>query len=386
MNSQSKHIDLMDYARGVAILAVLMFHTLTHVYGFDELPWEGWVRGFPDDTPSFLLLLPFSFGGTAGVAIFFVVSGFCIHASFRNGQSSWAGFFIRRFFRIYPAYFLAFLFAIIVMFPPWKFPWTSHEMIKESLMHCFLIHNFSPDTLTGINSAFWSLAVEVQLYVIYPLLLYLAGRFGWRPTLAICAIVEILIRGLDGIIQTTGENNSSLGCASWFLSYSPFGFWFSWSIGAYLAEMYSKKASLPRISFAPWAFLALLSYFIKPMFSFEFLWFSLLSATIVSGYLSEGSPKFKSPDWMRKFLRNVGLWSYSIYLLHQPILFRLTPILGGAIPMEYHYGLPMFLLFSVAWAAIIFAGFLSYKIFELPAIAMGKKMLRRQCASSNAPG
>jgi peptidoglycan/LPS O-acetylase OafA/YrhL len=78
-----KHLDLLDRARGVAILLVLFYHTLAHVYGYDELPWDGLVRGLPADI-SFLFVSPGCFCGTAGVAVFFVVSGFCIHVSFQQ--------------------------------------------------------------------------------------------------------------------------------------------------------------------------------------------------------------------------------------------------------------------------------------------------------------
>src|SRR5437899_2401642 len=99
----SKHIELLDYTRGIAIISVLFFHTLGVMFGYDMLPWNGWLRDFSSDQDSFLNFLPFSFG-QAGVAIFFVVSGFCIHISFQQQGQKWSGFFIRRFSRIYPAF------------------------------------------------------------------------------------------------------------------------------------------------------------------------------------------------------------------------------------------------------------------------------------------
>ena len=52
------------------------------------------------------------------------------------------------------------------------------------LSHLFLVHNFNPDWYYGINGAFWSIAVESQLYVLYPVLVALASRRGWP--LALC--------------------------------------------------------------------------------------------------------------------------------------------------------------------------------------------------------
>jgi peptidoglycan/LPS O-acetylase OafA/YrhL len=49
-----------------------------------------------------------------GVPIFFVVSGFCIHVSFQQQSREWGGFFLRRFFRLYPAYLAAVLLFMLL--------------------------------------------------------------------------------------------------------------------------------------------------------------------------------------------------------------------------------------------------------------------------------
>ena len=102
-----RRIDFLDPIRGIAILLVFVFHSLGTAFGRDELPWGPWFRDF--NVPgSFLLLLPATFGWV-GVAIFFVVSGFCIHLSYSR-LPQWSLFLQRRFFRIYPPYLVALLF------------------------------------------------------------------------------------------------------------------------------------------------------------------------------------------------------------------------------------------------------------------------------------
>ena len=93
--SKTSHIDFLDPIRGVAILVVFAYHSLGMVFGRYQLSWHHW---FPDFnvSRSFLLLLPVTLGW-AGVAIFFVVSGFCIHLSFSK-LPQWPLFFWRRFF------------------------------------------------------------------------------------------------------------------------------------------------------------------------------------------------------------------------------------------------------------------------------------------------
>jgi len=112
MESSTKHLGFLDQIRGVAIIAVFLFHVLRVVTGLSTLPWGTWHSDF-EVSKSFLFLLPFSLGW-AGVSIFFVVSGFCIHLSFKQ-HPEFGAFFLRRFFRIYPPYFLP------CYFSPWLF-------------------------------------------------------------------------------------------------------------------------------------------------------------------------------------------------------------------------------------------------------------------------
>lgn len=157
----------IDYIRGFASLAVFLFHVVGLVFGFDKLPWNGWCRNFWAPT-SFLLLYPLTYG-SYGVAIFFVVSGFCIHLSFlSNPKKCWINFAERRFFRIYPPYLFAFLLFFFVW--PWgNFSDFSEERIGQFVTHLLAIHNIDERYFFGVNPSFWSIAVELQLYAIYPL-------------------------------------------------------------------------------------------------------------------------------------------------------------------------------------------------------------------------
>jgi peptidoglycan/LPS O-acetylase OafA/YrhL len=99
LSKSEKHLAFLDIIRAVAILAVVCFHCFGDGFGYEFLPWGGQVRSF-EVAKNSLWFLPISFGW-AGVAIFFAVSGFCIHLSFAHSKTqSFRDFFIRRFFRI----------------------------------------------------------------------------------------------------------------------------------------------------------------------------------------------------------------------------------------------------------------------------------------------
>ena len=317
MDKTSKHIGFLDHMRGVAILAVFFFHCLGATFGEPQLAWGGhWFRNFSTSN-AFLVLLPASLGW-AGVAIFFVVSGFCIHLSFLRGGNNWRNFFIRRFFRIYPAYLITLMFFALV-FPRTRlaFHYVLHDCCQLG-SHVMLLHNFSAKYLFGINPSFWSIAVEIQLYLIYPLLLALVGRIGWNRSLMVVGLVEVMMRSSSGIMAVT----SGIEFHAWF-DYSPFFFWYSWAIGAALADAYMHGRNLPfaRSSATVWLLLAIVSYLIKPLAPFSFLLFSVFTASVIAKFLNGWRPALPVPRAVVSHLQLLGVCSYSFYLLHQPLLF-----------------------------------------------------------------
>jgi peptidoglycan/LPS O-acetylase OafA/YrhL len=357
---------------------VLLFHTLGCTFGFEDLPWHGWVRSFSVPTP-FLYLLPFSFGGV-GVAIFFVVSGFCIHLSFQQQGKDWRSFWIRRFWRIYPAYIAATAVAVLFLTTNARADFHSSPIWWQLAAHAFLVHNFNQATFTGINGSFWSLAIEAQLYLLYPLLLVMAGRIGWRQTMVALACCEFLIRGADGIVQTMNAGNTVYGQISWLFSASPLGYWFSWALGARLADSFLKNQPLPfaRIPLVPWVVLAVLSYFIRPMLPFMFVLSAIATTVAVSRLLGRVRPEVGAPPFFLNVFRKIGLWSYSIYLLHQPFLNALSVFLTSLIPGPYRTGTAPFWYFVAGWLIIIPVCGLWYRVFELPGVGLGKWIIQKR--------
>lgn len=367
MDSSKKHLDFLDQIRGMAIVAVFLFHCLGTTFGHDQLPWGSWMRDFTV-SKSFLFLLPLSFGW-AGVSVFFVVSGFCIHLSFRRNPS-WRDFMIRRFLRIYPPYFLAVL--LFALFVPWsRIDW-GFLGVAQLGSHLTLIHNYNDRSFFGINPAFWSIAVEAQLYLLYPVLLWLVARLGWGRSLVFIAALEICLRTIWSVVfVVTGEPLP--------ISFTglPFLYWYSWSIGALVAEAHLSGRTLPftNHSLIAWSGVAIGSSFLKPLASFSFLFFALLTATLIAKLLQRDREPLVLPLFFSNSFRMIGLWSYSIYLLHQPFL-DLVPRIAAKFSLpNYPQSLVFFTLSLCIWFPIVGLAVLWYRVIELPSIAISRQII-----------
>lgn len=372
---KNDHINFLDHIRGVAILIVFIYHCLAAAYGFDYFKWNGWFLNF-DANRSVLAIFPATFGWI-GVPIFFVVSGFCIHISHqKSSNKSISSFFARRFFRIYPAYFVAIL--IFSFCYPWhSIHFDSVSSFGQFFSHFFLIHNFDKRSFFGINSSLWSIAVEFQLYLLYPVLMLLVRRLTWSTTLWIIGGFEFGIRAFAGIYDTIYDTFPT----GWITSGAPFYYWFSWSIGAAAAEAFLNRNSLPFSRVWGWTFplLMVISTFIRPFAALAFL-FAALSTVSVIGLLlknrQDGS--VGSSRLIPQHLRFVGIVSYSVYLLHQPILELVPRVISKLNTGSHLHPLITFALCSTTWVPILLLSWCFYRLFELPGIELGKTLIRRK--------
>lgn len=182
-NDASGRIDILDGLRGVAIGMVL----LHHVYVW--LPTVPVIGGID-------FLYPFSIT-YIGVELFFVISGFCMYYawakksdlvnSFRFGD-----YFRRRFWRIYPPYFVALLLTI-----PLSLLWLGTQYTWSYFAwHLPFLHSFNIDKFYfyGTNSPLWSIAVEVQFYLVFPLIIMAANRWGLGRVVAVLLTATLVYR------------------------------------------------------------------------------------------------------------------------------------------------------------------------------------------------
>lgn len=309
--SRTQHIPRLDVVRALAFLAVYTFHFTGH-FSNSRVPWNGFFRDYSIWPREFLFLLPIAFGWL-GVTLFFVLSGFCIHYSTlcRKAAFTTGDFYWRRFLRIYPAYF-ACLVAVTALAP-----WLPNKYFNfgQVIAHVFMIHNFFKATFFGLNGSLWSLAVEMQFYLAYPLLLWLVQRkFGLGRCLVLALVCNVVCQVYFSL---TGEDYQfSPVRTTWSF---PLVTWCDWILGACLADAYVKGHRVFRhegfwLVFS--AIMLVLALQFKTLNAQSYLFGSVFFAVVMQIYLANRSPL----HWFERLLIPVGLASYSLYLWHEPIV------------------------------------------------------------------
>ncbi len=366
---RSQFLSILDVLRGVAIGAVFLFHSLGAAYGKFHLPWRGLLPNF-SNAGSLVFLSPLSFGFT-GVAIFFVISGFCIHLSYISDVHwTWSNFVKKRLLRIYPAYFLALFFLLVSPFL--MYPITPQLMGWQLTTHILAIHNIKKETCFGINPSFWSLAVEIQLYLLYPILLQLRNKMGWKKTLIILGILELFIR------STTLLTDLFLHREPYHvLILSPFAYWFSWSLGAYVCDCWKKnqKSFLDKFNVFWIGCFSFISIFFRPLIPFTFVLVALTTATFLYQYLVSSHKEIRNQilKKIQNHLALLGLVSYSFYLFHQPLLASTHKIVNRFLPNIFIPSFFMFLLMMLWYPIILVASYLIFTLIEKPFIQFARK-------------
>lgn len=164
------HVDVMDGLRGIAIIIVVLFH----VWQLSWLNHTISIGNFKLD----LNFIPVT--GFLGVELFFFISAFCLFYPyakylFEGGSfQTVKKFTYKRAIKILPSYYLSII-IITVFFTPGFF--SSTDSLKQLLYHMLFIHNLFPETYGTINGVFWSLGVEVQFYILFPILCYLFRKW-----------------------------------------------------------------------------------------------------------------------------------------------------------------------------------------------------------------
>ncbi len=303
-----RRVDWLDGVRGAAAMFVVLHHIWLSVW--PDFPrnagpwWVGWMLY-----------------GHLAVAVFIVVSGFSLAlAPLRRGDTLSGGarrFLRRRAWRILPPYWAALIISTIIT----GFLLAPHPG-TDAIGRGFVVHGLLLQDMVGSwapNGAFWSIAVEWQIYFLFPLMLWL-GRKTSITKSVMCTVALVIV----------AQEATRLGSPLNKIHHLTPQFLALFALGVLAVHVQrSGRAAQLRVpvmlvglgAIALFAVLAVVEgsvWVVDRYFSIDIL-FGLGVACLLAVMHGGGLPRARRVLASRIGLR-IGLFSYSIYLLHGPIV------------------------------------------------------------------
>ena len=362
--STGKFIPEIDGLRFIAISSVVLYHITAFI--LDKSSYK-----LQDISDSFIINIILN--GDYGVPLFFVISGFILGLPFakthiyNSKKIDLKKFYLRRLTRLEPPYilvmFILFLGSVFI---------AKNLSLKEAtisfLSSLIYSHNLIYGVSTLLNAVAWSLEIEIQFYILTPLLTYVffVKSIFLRRIFIISLIIFFLLL-----------NN---------FNFLDFGFVFLLNyihyflLGYLLSDLYlSKSFIIPKTkldSFFCCFFLIVIWIYDLNDFNYnvqKFLWesFQLISMFFIFYFIlfHKTLKLFSNP-----IITNIGGMCYSIYLLHYPII----SLFGNKlIKLNYSYNLYFDLLFYTIILSIIILTISSIFYLTIERPCMDKNWIKK---------
>src|SRR5688572_17146215 len=365
---QAGFIPALDGLRGIAIILVMLHHFTSY------RPTAG-IDGLIGSVVFFCW---------SGVDLFFVLSGFLITGILldtRDSERYFTTFYARRTLRIFPLYYLVLFLAFVVLpqYPAVNSVLVGSDNSPAQWPYWFYVTNFSIADgrwAHGWADVAWSLAIEEQFYLVWPLLIWLC-----RPRLfaLLCAVILVAEPIARVYARATDVPSLSIFVLPWFRLD---GF----ATGALLAVA-QRRGLLPLFDrWVPIVVIAGVAGIIVCMIMGGHTWwwnrwiqqygYSLIAITAGAMLVSAINrpadslwPRMLSAGWLRAF----GKYSYCLYLIHLPVMRVVREYVFNPLKIEtigigpwseqvLFYGAATAPAFALAW--------LSWRVFEAPILRL----------------
>jgi peptidoglycan/LPS O-acetylase OafA/YrhL len=384
------HLRSLDGLRGLAVLVVMLLHFTTAMTPPAHSAAAA-VRGV------FQL-------GWIGVDLFFVLSGFLITGILADNRGSdryFSAFYARRALRILPVYVA----ALVVLFHivPAVFAPQPPAAVGTELSFWLFVANFRtlPYDLAKLVGHFWSLAIEEQFYLLWPLVVYFASRRAARGIALATIVIEPILRF---VALRMGVDGSAV------YHYTPFRL-DGLAMGAFIALELREESGAERLLrwWRPAAGVGFLGFVIyvlpiampRPVSGELRLALTFSAVSVLFGALLTGVVLAREGRARRALghpaLVTLGTYSYAIYLLHVPLMRAVATAgvsqtwqFGQRAPLMWviAYPLAMILLSILAGMAVWFGyerHFLAFK-HRFPYATEGGVRQRRVSIDRLTPG
>ena len=335
--STKQRLIWVEAIKAIALVWIFLNHASEQLFGFPLIgnPNSGW-PSFSDRISQLLPLNEFEFWnipvnllryvgwfGDQGVQLFIIISGFGLTWGLLNRQAGQSlkiiPFYLNRVKRIYPLWW-----GVHILFiGTWFVTGWGLSLFDPATLLSFLGIRVTPELIYYFSPAWWYFWLIVQLYLVYPILWELLRKWGPLNLLLWTSLVAFAVRGvglyyfdsyLDAwsrgaiFITRLPEFVFGISLASWMFSHPEVTRrrLKSWQMGiasivVYLGGIYL-ALTLPGMIFAP---------FLLGVSAFVLLYLVLNKLLPVS------------PRWLQTSTEWLGRHSYSLYLVHHPVILAL---------------------------------------------------------------
>lgn len=357
-----KRIFGLDLMRAIAIIMVMCSHTLWIV---PEM------RGITRKL--------FSVWGILGVDVFFVLSGFLIgrilYKMYVSSEFTFKDvtyFWVRRWFRTLPNYYLTLFINILV------FIYIGHQLPDQLWKYGFFLHNFSTE-LPWFYPESWSLSVEEFAYILGPLVLYLVLFFRKttsRPRLFLEVTLFILVLFIISKLMYNHEETVR-HMRHWTLNVKSIVIYridaiYYGVLAAYVSVAKPKFWHNIRYVACAFGVLTLISmnflipikgWFITEYPQFWNVWYFIIKSLAIACTLPLLSIIKSAPKSIRIPITYISVLSYAIYVFHYSIIMQLMKYLIPSEPME---GLDLVIYLLVYVLITFVVSYMVYRLYEKP--------------------
>ena len=354
-----QRFEFLDGLRGIAALLVVVFH-------FNNILIQNEIFPFPKIINWILAQ------GEFGVEIFFVLSGFVIAYSIRNYRISisFAGnFFIKRSIRLDPPYWMTLLIltSLTILGNFFKAVPMPLAPIDDILINSLYLSDIMD--IPRILPVSWTLALEIQFYMFYILLVsfiqFLNSKFSKDKdavSMSVPALIILNALMLVSLLQNTPH--ALLPSIQGLFVYK----WYSFFIGC--------LACWSMLKFIPSAFFWINFSFIG-MYALN-VHSGAYATCLVSLIIYGVAMKDKMHSFLTSFIfQYLGKISYSLYLLHWVVGLKVMDISLRNTDVFHHSLGALLLLLAVAISTSIFAADIFYRFIELPSLKFSQQFKNR---------
>ena len=342
----------LDSLRGIAALIVVLHHCALMYFGYS---FPAVIRYSP---------LRVLLDGKASVLVFFALSGFVLFLTFRSKDHfHYHPYIIKRFLRLYPPFAVAILGSALLykIVNPQPIPalgtWLTTSWTLPPTMTVIAGHLAMTDkeAWQGLDNVMWSLGHEARISVIFPLLALCVWRKWWAAVI-VTAIISVVSGRVEAVHPFAWTYNPFLTLQYLFL--------FAGGAAVALHATTIRRWFAGALAWQRWGIwaltLILVTFSLNPVIGIlaDCAAVALVALCFADSRVSD----VLSHSWFAW----LGRVSYSLYLLHVPILIALLHVFYGRLPLPG--------IFVCMIVLSLVAADISYRLVEKPSIELGRRL------------